>query len=138
MKLFKHIKHYILGKDISSRLSIEKLNLVEEFYETDFRNVGFTSGGLLQKIIPWNYAAIVFVNTINYRIGYEWLINDDLTLAEELWHVTQWRKYGFIKLPIGYLVELRKNGYEGNAYEKEAKQKARDYLNYKIKRKMRA
>ena len=127
--MFEFVKRYLLGKDITPELSLKKLSQVEEFYDAKFNNVRFRLGGLLPKIIPWNYAAIVFRYTINYRVGWGWLLNDDLTLAEELWHVMQWRRYGSIRLPIKYIIELRKNTYAGNCYEIEAKQMARDFLN---------
>lgn len=119
---------------MTSGLPAEKLGLVEKFYKTEFSNVRFRLGGLLPKVVPWDYAVIVFRNTINYNDGYGWLLNDDLTLAEELWHVVQWRRYGSIRLPIKYLMELRRNGYNGNFYEIEAKKMARDFIKYKISR----
>ena len=128
----EYIKQIIFGKDITPDLLTEKLGLIEEFYKKDFSKVRFRLGGLFPKIIPWNYAAIVFGKTINYSNGFKWLLNDDLTLAEELWHVVQWRDYGLITLPIKYLTELRRNGYSGNFYELEAKKMAKDFIEYKI------
>ena len=121
----------MFGKDITSQLSCEKLSQVEKFYRKDFSNVRFRLGGLIPKVVPWDYAAIVFYNTINYNKGCDWLLNDDLTLAEELWHVVQWRRNNCITLPVKYLIELYKNNYIGNSFEIEAKHMAQDFLNYK-------
>ncbi|MDY7033010.1 MAG: hypothetical protein SVY10_14020 [Thermodesulfobacteriota bacterium] len=59
----------MFGKDIASQLSCEKVSQIEEFYRTDFSNVRFRLGGLIPKVVPWDYAAIVFNNTINYNKG---------------------------------------------------------------------
>ncbi len=73
--------------------------------------------------------AIVFGTTIFiWNIRKDNFLQDKKHLAHELCHVAQFKRYGFFKFIILYLLESIKNGYFNNRFEVEAR-KAEDRFN---------
>ncbi|WP_240743334.1 DUF4157 domain-containing protein [Ilyomonas limi] len=72
-------------------------------------------------------AAIVFNNVIHL-----WGISKDAFLQNRSWtrhevaHVYQYKKYGFIRFILLYLLETAHTGYYNNRFEAEARSKEED------------
>ena len=128
MSLFLKLKEKLWGEDISSTTNYTLINLVGVHFAEDFTNVKFRRGGILPHIVPFNYSAIVIGQTINVKRGSEFVLDSPLIMAEELYHVIQWRRLGWSRMPFIYIASHIKNGYDKNRIEMEAKLKAREYV----------
>src|SRR5438309_7456581 len=72
-------------------------------------------------------AAIVFNNVIHlWGVGREaFLLNLSWT-RHEVAHVYQYKKYGFVRFILLYLLETARTGYYNNRFEAEARSKEED------------
>jgi hypothetical protein len=127
MTLFLKLKEKLWGEDISSITNNALIDLIGLHFGEDFTNVKFRRGGILPHIVPFNYSAIVIGQTINIKRGSEFVLNSSLIMAEELYHIIQWRRLGWSRMPFIYIASHLKNGYGKNRIEVEAKLKARKY-----------
>lgn len=115
------------GVDITPAADRELIAAVGEYFSHDFSKVKFRRGGILPHVVPFNYSAIAIGETVNVRSGSEFLLDSPVVMAEELYHIIQWRRLGRIRLPVIYISGHLKNGYDGNRIEIEAKAKAREF-----------
>jgi len=71
--------------------------------------------------------AIVFNNVIHlWGVGKEaFLLNLSWT-RHEVAHVYQYKKYGFVRFVLLYLLESARNGYYNNRFEAEARSREED------------
>jgi hypothetical protein len=68
-------------------------------------------------------AAIVLGRTIHlYNASKEELLGNQRWLAHELKHIEQFRRYGFFRFVVLYIVESIKHGYANNRFELEARE----------------
>lgn len=118
----------VWGRDISNVADKGLIRSIGDYFGEDFSEIIFRVGGVLPYIVPFNYSAIVFGETINIKEGSEFVLKNPTVMAEELYHVVQWRRLGSLKLPVIYIMSHIKNGYNGNRIEVEAKKKARKYV----------
>jgi len=121
------LKEKLWGVDIAPVANRELISSIGEYFGHDFSKVKFRRGGILPYIVPFNYSAIVIGETVNVREGSEFLLDSPLVMAEELYHVIQWRRLGCAKMPFVYIASHLKNGYGGNRIEVEAKARAREF-----------
>ena len=128
MNLFSRLKVKLWGEDISSIANYTLIDLIGVHFGEDFTNVKFRRGGILPHIVPFNYSAIVIGQTVNIKKGAEFVLDSPLVMAEELYHVIQWRRLGWTRMPFIYIASHLKNGYNKNRIEVEAKLKAREYV----------
>jgi len=128
MSLFSRLKEKLWGEDISSIANYALIDLVGAHFGEDFTNVKFRRGGILPHIVPFNYSAIVIGQTVNIKKGSESVFDSPLIMAEELYHIIQWRRLGWRRMPFIYIASHLKNGYNKNRIEVEAKLKAREYV----------
>lgn len=122
------LKERLWGIDIAPLANRELIASVGEYFDEDFSRVKFRRGGILPYIVPFNYSAIVIGETINIKSGSEFLLDSPLVMAEELYHVIQWRRLGWTRMPFIYIASHLKNGYNKNLIEIEAKSKAREFV----------
>lgn len=115
------------GVDITPAANRELVASIGEYFGEDFSKVRFRRGGILPYVVPFNYSAIVFGETVNVREGSEFLLDSPVVMAEELYHVVQWRRLGWARMPFVYIAGHLKSGYDGNRIEVEAKARAREY-----------
>jgi len=94
------------------------------FFGHDLSAVRFRRGGILPYVVPFPYSAVVFGNTVNIRRGFESVLSDPLVMAEEMFHVIQWRRMGPIRMSVLYVWQHLRRGYAGNLIERQAKQQA--------------
>ena len=115
------------GVDITPTANRELIAAVGEYFGHDYSRVKFRRGGILPYVVPFNYSAIAIGETVNVRGGSEFLLDSPVVMAEELYHIIQWRRLGWIRLPFIYISSHLKNGYDGNQIEIEAKARAREF-----------
>lgn len=82
---------------------------------------------LLARIAAWKLrsrqVAIVFGNTIYlHNTSEEEFLANKKWLRHELKHIEQYKRYGFFRFIILYLLESIKSGYTNNKYEIEARE----------------
>ena len=71
--------------------------------------------------------AIVFGSTIHlHNTRRDEFLQDKDWVCHELKHVEQYRRIGFARFLVSYLIEWVKNGYYDNKYEVEARESAKD------------
>jgi hypothetical protein len=71
--------------------------------------------------------AIVIGDTIHLtRTSRSEFLADRRWVCHELKHIAQFRRYGFARFIILYLIESARNGYYNNRYEKEARAAEKD------------
>jgi hypothetical protein len=116
------------GRDISSLADDRLIESIGRFFREDFSGVRFTSGGILPHVVPFHYSAIVFGNTVNIRRGAERVLSDPRVMAEELFHVIQWKRTGPLRMAVRYLYYHVTRGYAGNPIEREAKGQAARFV----------
>jgi hypothetical protein len=116
------------GRDISFLKDEELIRSVGVFFGEDFSDVRFCTGGVLPFVVPFPYSAVVIHETINIREGYEHVLSDPHVMAEELFHVIQWRSLGWTRLPPLYLFYHLTQGYRTNPIEREAKRRADAFI----------
>ncbi len=121
---FDRLRDRLWGEDITSLADEAIVRSVGSFFGRDFSAVRFRRGGILPYIVPFPYSAVVFGNSINIRRGSESLLTDPHVMAEELFHVIQWRRMGPMRISIAYLFYHLTRGYAGNPIEREAKERA--------------
>jgi hypothetical protein len=112
------------GRDISSLADDRLIEEIGRFFGEDFSRVYFTLGGILPHVVPFHYSAIVFGDMVNIRRGAEKVLSDPCVMAEELFHVIQWRRMGLVRIAVRYLYYHVTRGYAGNPIEREAKAQA--------------
>ncbi len=72
-------------------------------------------------------AAIVFKNVIHlWGVGRETFLLNLSWTRHEVAHVYQYKKYGFVRFILLYLLESACNGYYNNRFEAEARSKEED------------
>jgi hypothetical protein len=125
------IKERVVGKNITRRSDRGLIGDIGNFFHEDFSRVTFRTEGFLRYVIPFPFIAIVFGETVFVRSGSESVLNNPYVMAEELYHVVQWRRLGWSRLPIRYLFYHIRSGYENNPIEREAKSKALSYVRQK-------
>jgi len=105
----------------------ELLRLLEIFYGQDFSNVKVVQGGLIIDAVEktTGHPGITIGNTIYLSEGST--VTREL-LAHEFAHVVQWRREGNILFPVAYVYEVRMNGYEDDAFELEARMRAKLFM----------
>jgi hypothetical protein len=81
-----------------------------------------TAGGVpvlvVRRLVPAWAVGQAIGDTVLVVEGYE---ADAGIIAHELVHVAQYRRYGLRFFSL-YLLEYARNGYEGNAFEREARE----------------
>jgi len=125
------IKEKFFGKDISKLKDSALIKSIGDYFGEDFSNVKFKTGSILPYIVPFPYSAIVFGETVYIRDGYESVIKDPRVMAEELYHVIQWRRLGWTRLPFIYIFNHLRWGYHKNPIEREAKSMAEKFTRQK-------
>ncbi|MBN1573083.1 MAG: hypothetical protein JW984_07805 [Deltaproteobacteria bacterium] len=121
------LREKLWGADITPIANRELISSIGDYFGHDFSKVRFRRGGILPYVVPFNYSAIVIGETVNVREGSEFLLDSPLVMAEELYHVIQWRRLGWGRMPFIYIASHLKNGYDGNRIEVEAKARAREF-----------
>ena len=119
---------WVWGVDITNDSHPELMEKLGRYFGEDFSCVTFRRGGILPHIVPFPYAAIVFGETINIRKGAEFVLGSPRVMAEECYHVLQWRRLGRIRMTVKYLFFAVTRGYEKNPLEVEAKEQASGFL----------
>ncbi|MBN2224228.1 MAG: hypothetical protein JW765_06095 [Deltaproteobacteria bacterium] len=94
------------------------------FFGSDLSAVRFRRDGILPYIVPFHYSAVVIGNNVNIRRGAELVLTNPRIMAEEMFHVVQWRQMGPIRMSITYVWHHLRRGYAGNPIERQAKQQA--------------
>lgn len=122
------LRDRLRGRDISSVKDEELIGCVGAFFGEDFSGVRFYTGGVLPYLVPFPYSAVVFGNMINIRRGYERVLGDRHVMAEELFHVIQWRRMGRVRMSVFYLFYHLTRGYAANPIECEAKRRADEFV----------
>jgi hypothetical protein len=125
------IKEKLFGKDISKLKDKKLIKSIGDYFGEDFSNVKFKTGSILPYIVPFRYSAIVFGETVYIRDGYKSVLKDPHVMAEELYHVIQWRRMGWARLPFIYIINHLRWGYHKNPIEKEAKSMAEKFVKFK-------
>lgn len=125
------IKERLCGKDVSRLKDKGLIRSIGDYFGEDFSNVKFKSGSILPYIIPFPYSAIVFGETVYIREGYKSVLKDPRVMAEELYHVIQWRRLGWTRLPFIYIINHIRRGYHENPIEREAKSKAQKFIRFR-------
>ena len=82
---------------------------------------------LIARIAAWKMSAsglaIVIGKTIHlHNTSKHEFLKNNRWVKHELCHIEQFRRYGFFRFIILYLVESDRNGYYKNKYEIEARQ----------------
>jgi hypothetical protein len=126
-RLSIRIRDRLWGTDISSVAGEALIRSIGGFFGRDFSAVRFYRGGVLPYIIPFPYSAVVFGNSVNIRRGAELVLSDPHIMAEELYHVIQWRRMGPIRMSVSYAWNHLRRGYAGNPIERQAKERADVY-----------
>ena len=119
---------WVWGTDITEDSHPELMNKLGRYFGEDFSSVRFRRGGILPHVIPFPYSAIVFGETVNIRQGSEFVLGSPRVMAEECFHVLQWRRLGSIKMAAKYLFFAVTRGYDRNPLEVEAKEQASSFL----------
>ncbi len=122
--MVSYLKNRLRGRDISFLKDDGLIRSVGTFFGEDFSDVRFCTGGILPFVVPFPYSAVVIGETINIRKGCEYVLSDPHIMAEELFHVVQWRSLGWTRLPPLYLFYHLTRGYRANPIEREAKRRA--------------
>jgi hypothetical protein len=66
--------------------------------------------------------AAVLGRTVHlWNVSREEFLSDPAWVVHELEHVRQFKRYGFLRFSILYLLEYRRHGYEKNRFEVEAR-----------------
>ena len=125
---FEKLIDWVWGTDITEDSHPELMNKLGRYFGEDFSSVRFRRGGILPHVIPFPYSAIVFGETVNIRQGSEFVLGSPRVMAEECFHVLQWRRLGSIKMAAKYLFFAVTRGYEKNPLEVEAKKQASAFL----------
>ena len=125
------IRERLFGRDISQLKDRELIKSIGDFFGYDFSGVKFKTGSLLPYIVPFRYSAIVFGETVYIRDGFISVLKDPHVMAEELYHVIQWRRLGWTRLPFIYIFNHLKWGYHKNPIEREAKSMAEKFTRQK-------
>jgi hypothetical protein len=123
-RTFARIIELFWGADISTRADHALVRSLGTFFGHDFSAVRFRRGGVLPRVVPFPYSAVVFFSTVNVRRGYESVLRDPHVMAEELFHVIQWARMGALRMSISYIWNHLRHGYADNPIEREAKQRA--------------
>ena len=72
-------------------------------------------------------AAIVFNNVIHlWGVGKDTFLQNLSWTRHEVAHVYQYKKYGFTRFILLYLLETARSGYHNNKFEAEARSKEED------------
>jgi hypothetical protein len=72
-------------------------------------------------------AAIVFNNVIHlWGVGREAFLQNRSWTRHEVAHVYQYKKYGFVRFIMLYLLESARTGYYNNRFEAEARSREED------------
>lgn len=84
----------------------------------------------IARIAAWRMSAsglaIVIGNTIHlHNTSKDEFLKNKRWVKHELCHIEQFRRYGFFRFIVLYLVESARNGYHKNKYEIEARQAER-------------
>lgn len=67
--------------------------------------------------------AVVFGRTIHlWNISRKDFLKDSPWVVHELEHVRQFQHYGVLRFSVMYLIEITRNGYYNNRFEKEARE----------------
>ncbi len=121
---FTRVRDRLWGTDIPSPGNEALIGSIGAFFGYDFSAVRFCRGGVLPYIVPFHYSAVVFGNSVNIRRGFESVLSDPHIMAEELYHVIQWRRMGPIRMSALYVWHHLRWGYAGNPLERQAKERA--------------
>jgi hypothetical protein len=82
---------------------------------------------LAAKRLKARKVAMVLGKTIHlYDASKEEFLNNTRWVRHEVAHVKQYKKLGFLRFIILYLLETFNKGYENNSFEVEARQKEKD------------
>lgn len=127
-KPYKRFIDWAWGEDITSDSYPELMERLGRHFGEDFSTITFRRGGILPHVVPFPYAAIVFGETVNIRKGAEFVLGSPRVMAEECYHVLQWRRLGRIRMAVRYLFFSVTRGYDNNPLEVEAKQQASGFL----------
>jgi len=119
---------WVWGTDITEESHPELMEKIGRHFGEDFSSVTFRRGGILPHVVPFPYAAIVFGETVNIRRGAEFVLGSPRVMAEECYHVLQWRRLGSIRMAVKYLFFSVTRGYDHNPLEMEAKKQASGFL----------
>jgi len=126
--VFEKLIEWAWGTDITDDSHPELMRKLGRYFGEDFSSVTFRRGGILPHVVPFPYAAIVFGETVNIRQGAEFVLSSPRVMAEECYHVLQWRRLGSIRMVAKYLFFAVTRGYDNNPLEVEAKQQASGFL----------
>ncbi len=126
-RLIDRFRDRVWGQDITPLADTTIIRSVAAFFGRDFSTVRFRRGGILPHVVPFPYSAVVFGDCVNIRRGSEAVLSDPHVMAEELFHVIQWRTMGWLRISVAYLFFHVTRGYGGNPIEREAKGRADDY-----------
>jgi len=121
---FIWIRDRLWGADITATGNGALIRSIGAFFGSDLSAVRFRRGGILPYVVPFPYSAVVFCNTVNIRRGFESVLSDPRIMAEEMFHVIQWRRMGPIRMSVLYVWYHLRRGYAGNLIERQAKQQA--------------
>jgi hypothetical protein len=79
------------------------------------------------KKLKANQVAIVFNNVIHlWGVSREAFLQNRSWTRHEVAHVYQYKKYGFVRFILLYLLESARNGYYNNRFEAEARNREED------------
>ncbi|MBN1883877.1 MAG: hypothetical protein JW885_17065 [Deltaproteobacteria bacterium] len=126
--VYKRFIEWVWGEDITADSFPELLEKIGCYFGEDFSSVTFRRGGILPHVVPFPYVAIVFGETVNVRRGAEFVLGSPRVVAEECYHVLQWRRLGVIRMAVKYLFFTVTRGYDNNPLEMEAKKQASEFL----------
>lgn len=125
---FQRFIDWVWGTDITDDSHPKLMEKLGRHFGEDFSTVTFRRGGILPHVVPFPYAAIVFGETVNIRRGAEFVLGSPRVMAEECYHVLQWRRLGSIRMAVKYLFFAVTRGYDNNPLEVEAKEQASVFL----------
>src|SRR3954447_7673258 len=97
----------------------------------DFMDVVIRENSWLGRLAAWKLksaqVAIVFNNVVHlWGVGKETFLLNRPWTRHEVAHVYQYKKYGFVRFILLYLVESAYKGYHNNRFEAEARNREDD------------
>ncbi len=123
-RLSNRIAALLWGTHISKPDNGALIASIGAFFGEDLAPVRFRRGGMLPYIVPFPYSAVVIGNNVNIRRGCESVLTNPHIMAEEMFHVIQWKRTGPVRMSLCYVWHHVRRGYAGNPIEKEAKRQA--------------
>lgn len=91
------------------------------------KHVDIRENSLLARIAAYKLGVDHVALTIGRRIhlhnaSKQFFLNNEQWVLHELKHVEQFRKHGFLRFILMYLIESARNGYYNNKFEVEARE----------------